>query len=54
MRSDTGRTGSPNSGPELLDRVLRDKGGSMTMDEAVSYALANVDPTLLAGPVIVS
>jgi predicted ATPase/class 3 adenylate cyclase len=32
-------------------RVLRNQGAAMTMDEAVSYALANVDPRLLTGPI---
>ncbi len=32
-------------------RELRDTGASMSMDDAVSYALANVDPKLLVGPV---
>jgi predicted ATPase/class 3 adenylate cyclase len=30
---------------------LRAEGAAMTMDEAVSYALANIDPQLLTGPV---
>jgi hypothetical protein len=34
-------------------RALRDKGAAMTMDEAVSYALANVDPKLLTGPIAI-
>lgn len=35
-------------------RTLRDQGAAMTMGEAVSYALANVDPKLLTGPINVS
>jgi hypothetical protein len=31
--------------------ALRATGAAMTMDEAVSYALANVDQKLLAGPI---
>ena len=32
------------------ERELRDQGAAMSMDEAVSYALASVEPKLLAGP----
>jgi predicted ATPase/class 3 adenylate cyclase len=32
---------------------LRSHGAGMSMDEAISYALANVDPKLLTGPIIV-
>ena len=32
-------------------RELREEGAAMTMDEAVSYALANIDPKLLRGPI---
>lgn len=35
-------------------RTLRDQGAAMIMGEAVSYALANVDPKLLTGPINVS
>ena len=34
-------------------RELRRTGTAMSMDEAISYALANVDPTLLSGPITV-
>jgi hypothetical protein len=30
---------------------LRTVGAAMSMDEAISYALANIDPKLLTGPV---
>ncbi len=30
---------------------LRHEGAAMTMDEAVSFALANIDPKLLSGPI---
>jgi predicted ATPase len=30
---------------------LREQGAAMTMDEAATYALANIDPKLLAGPI---
>jgi hypothetical protein len=30
---------------------LREEGAAMTMEEAVSYALANIDPKLLTGPI---
>ena len=33
---------------------LRAQGAAMTMDEAVSYALANIDPKLLTGPITVA
>ncbi len=33
---------------------LREEGAAMTMEEAVSYALANVDPKLLTGPITVA
>ena len=36
---------------EDRQRELRTAGAAMTMDEAVSYALANIDPKLLTGPV---
>ncbi len=32
-------------------RALRAEGGAMSMDEAISYALANIDPKLLTGPI---
>ncbi|MGO8849390.1 hypothetical protein [Mycobacterium sp.] len=32
-------------------RELPTTGAAMSMDEAVSYALANIDPKLLTGPV---
>jgi predicted ATPase/class 3 adenylate cyclase len=32
-------------------RELRTAGAAMSMDEAISYALANIDPKLLTGPV---
>jgi hypothetical protein len=32
-------------------RELRTQGAAMSIDEAISYALANVDPKLLTGPV---
>ena len=32
-------------------RELRRQGAAMTMDDAVSYALANIDPKLLTGPI---
>jgi predicted ATPase/class 3 adenylate cyclase len=32
-------------------RDLRHEGAAMTMDEAVAYALANIDPKLLTGPI---
>jgi predicted ATPase/class 3 adenylate cyclase len=32
-------------------RELRTAGAAMSMDEAVSYALANIDPKLLTGPI---
>ena len=31
---------------------LREEGAAMTMDEAASYALDNIDPKLLTGPVV--
>jgi hypothetical protein len=33
---------------------LRAQGAAMTLDEAVSYALANIDPELLTGPIQVA
>ncbi len=33
---------------------LRAEGAAMTLDEAVSYALANIDPKLLTGPILVA
>jgi hypothetical protein len=33
---------------------LRAEGAVMTMEEAVSYALANIDPKLLSGPIPVA
>jgi predicted ATPase/class 3 adenylate cyclase len=33
---------------------LRAEGAAMTLDEAVSYAIANVDPKLLTGPITVA
>jgi len=33
---------------------LRAQGAAMTLDEAVSYALANIDPKLLTGPITVA
>ena len=32
-------------------RELRAEGAAMSMDEAISYALANIDPKLLTGPI---
>ena len=32
-------------------RALRTEGAAMSMDEAVTYALANIDPKLLTGPI---
>jgi predicted ATPase len=32
-------------------RELRTAGAAMSMDEAISYALANIDPKLLTGPI---
>ena len=32
-------------------RALRAEGAAMSMDDAISYALANIDPKLLTGPV---
>jgi hypothetical protein len=32
-------------------RDLRREGAAMTMDEAVAYALAHIDPKLLTGPI---
>jgi hypothetical protein len=32
-------------------RELRTEGAAMSMDAAISYALANIDPKLLTGPV---
>jgi hypothetical protein len=32
-------------------RELRTQGAAMSMDEAISYALANIDPKLLTGPI---
>ena len=31
---------------------LREEGAAMTLDEGVSYALANIDPKLLTGPIL--
>jgi predicted ATPase/class 3 adenylate cyclase len=36
---------------EERQRELRTEGAAMSMDEAVSYALANIDPKLITGPV---
>ena len=33
-------------------RELRTQGAAMSMDEAISYLLANIDPKLLTGPII--
>jgi predicted ATPase/class 3 adenylate cyclase len=33
---------------------LREEGAAMTMEEAVSYALAQIDPKLLSGPITVA
>ena len=35
-------------------RELRAAGAAISMDEAVSYALANVDPKFLTGPVLLA
>ena len=35
-------------------RRLREEGAEMTMDEAVSYTLANIDPKLLSGSITVA
>ena len=32
-------------------RELRAQGAAMSMDEAMSYALANIDPKLVTGPI---
>ena len=32
-------------------RELRTEGAAMSMDEAITYALANIDPNLLTGPI---
>ena len=32
-------------------RELRTEGAAMSTDEAISYALANIDPKLLNGPI---
>jgi hypothetical protein len=32
-------------------RELRERGAAMTMDEAIAYAVANIDPNVLSGPV---
>ncbi len=44
-----------NSSPTALGderaRELRRTGAAMSLDEAVSYALANIDPKLLTGPI---
>ena len=32
-------------------RALRTEGAAMSMDEAITYALANIDPKLLTGPI---
>ena len=32
-------------------RALRTEGAAMSMDEAIAYALANIDPKLLTGPI---
>ena len=32
-------------------RELRTEGAAMTMDEAVTYAMANIDPKLLNSPI---
>jgi len=32
-------------------RELRTAGANMSMDEAVAYALANIDPKILRGPI---
>ena len=36
---------------DVRRRELRATGAAMSMDEAISYALANIDPKLLTGPV---
>jgi hypothetical protein len=33
---------------------LRSQGAAMTLDEAVSFALANIDPKLLTGPILMA
>ncbi len=35
-------------------RDLRAQGATMSMDEAISYLLANIDPKLLTGPITVA
>ena len=32
-------------------RALREEGAAMSMDEAITFALANIDPKLLTGPI---
>jgi hypothetical protein len=39
---------------EDRQRELRTAGGAMSTDEAVSYAIANIDPKLLTGPITLS
>ena len=34
---------------EERQRALRSQGAAMSMDEAITYALANIDPKLLTG-----
>jgi hypothetical protein len=41
----------PAATQEQRQRELRTTGAVMSMDEAISYALANIDPKLLTGPV---
>jgi N-acetylmuramic acid 6-phosphate (MurNAc-6-P) etherase len=36
---------------EERQRELRAVGAAMTMDEAITYTLANIDPKLLTGPI---
>jgi hypothetical protein len=35
-------------------RELRARGAAMSMDEAISYALTNIDPKLVTGPVVLA
>lgn len=47
---ETGELVAAAIGKERL-RELRAEGAAMSMDEAVTYALAHIDPKLLTGPI---
>jgi predicted ATPase/class 3 adenylate cyclase len=47
---ETGELAAAALGDER-QRELRNAGAAMSMDEAISYALANIDPKLLTGPI---